>query len=69
MRPVQAYRLALPGGTDSISTKRRSTASADAGIDVALGATPLRLSPHVYNTFEQIDHAAKRLVGAISGVR
>ncbi len=36
----------------------------DAGIDVALRAGNIRLSPHLYNTSEQIDYAAAILVGA-----
>ena len=36
----------------------------DAGIDVALRAGNIRLSPHLYNTFGQIEYAAAILVGA-----
>lgn len=36
----------------------------DAGIDAALRAGNIRLSPHLYNTFDQIQHAAAILAGA-----
>jgi cysteine desulfurase / selenocysteine lyase len=38
----------------------------DAGVDAALRAGNIRISPHLYNSFEQIEHVAAVLVGACS---
>jgi selenocysteine lyase/cysteine desulfurase len=42
---------------------------ADAGIDAALRAGNIRLSPHLYNTCEEIHQAAAILIDAVAGVR
>jgi selenocysteine lyase/cysteine desulfurase len=45
----------------NVETYRRLTA---AGVDVALRAGNLRLSPHLYNTGEEVDRAVALLLGA-----
>ena len=51
--------LVTPGDNEAVC--QRLT---DAGIDAALRAGNIRLSPHLYNTPDQIQYAAAILAGA-----
>jgi cysteine desulfurase / selenocysteine lyase len=62
--PHQRAAIVVISAADPRSNKAVCQRLADAGIDAALRAGNIRLSPHLYNTSDQIQHAAAILAGA-----
>ena len=62
--PGQRAAIVVVSAADPRGNPAACQRLTDAGIDVALRAGNIRLSPHLYNTFDQIEFAAAILVGA-----
>jgi cysteine desulfurase/selenocysteine lyase len=69
IEPGERAAIVVVSAGDPRRNEEINRVLAQNGIDVALRAGNIRLSPHLYNTVEEIDRAADVLVGALGRVR